>query len=344
MISTLLSLYATGVLAFGSGQISPISGEHTMPWEAQELSTTAIPEKIADQIAPVINAKAAIAVDLNNGLILYEKNIYEPLPIASITKLMTAIIILEENDLKETVKVSPLAAKTEGTKIWLNANEKISVENLLYCILIPSANDAAMALAEHNSGTAEKFVDKMNKKAREIGLLSTTFVNPTGLDEMANVKTVAPDNNGGNNSRPEEKNANTEKTNGIDLISLLFDKPAEAGNISRNLSTAYDLTLLGRYAYGKSFVRRAVVKKEMEVDSADGKTKHNLKSTNDLLGSYLKVLGLKTGTTDDAGECLISIIENDKGHDILTVVLNSPERYTETKILADWVFRAYQWN
>ena len=110
------------------------------------------------------------------------------------------------------------------------------------------------------------------------------------------------------------------------------------------MSTAYDLALLSRYAYGKSFVRRAVVKKEMDISSTDSRTKHQLKNTNELLGSYLKILGLKTGTTDEAGECLIAIIEDEKGNDILTVVLNSPERYTETKLLADWIFKAYRWN
>jgi D-alanyl-D-alanine carboxypeptidase (penicillin-binding protein 5/6) len=130
----------------------------------------------------------------------------------------------------------------------------------------------------------------------------------------------------------------------MSIPGLFFGDDTAAVQPTQNTSTAYDLALLSRYAYGKSIVRRTVVKKEMEVDSTDGKIKHQLKNTNELLGGYLKILGLKTGTTDEAGECLITIIEDDKGDDVLTVVLNSPERYTETKLLADWVFRAYKWN
>ena len=111
-----------------------------------------------------------------------------------------------------------------------------------------------------------------------------------------------------------------------------------------NYSTAYDLSILGRYAYSKNFIRRAAIIKDMEVSSTNGRLTHKLKSTNDLLGSYLKVLGLKTGTTDLAGECLVAIIENNKGNDILTVVLGSSSRYTETKLLADWVFRTFNWS
>ncbi len=329
MIATLISLYAAGTLAFGD-IVTPAA--HTMPWSDNKLlSATAVPQRNAFEIAPVIKAKSAIAVDLNNGLILYEKNIHDPLPIASLTKLMTAIIVLEENDLKDIVKVSKKATTTKGSKVWLAPDEKITVENLLYAVLVHSANDAAVALAENNSGNEEKFVDKMNKKAAELGLVASKFINSTGLDEPAI-------NNAEAGTR-ETPHAFQEANYAFDFLIGNDPKPE-----TENYSTAYDLTLLARYAYGKSFVRRAAIKKELEISSTNGILTHKIKNTNDLLNSYLKVLGLKTGTTDNAGECLISIIENDEGHDILTVVLNSPSRYSETKILADWVFRAYKWN
>lgn len=356
MIATLISLYAAGTLTFGDAFGNATApAQHTMPWSDNKLlEATPVPERNSAEISPVIKAKAAIAVDLENGLVLYEKNIHDPLPIASLTKLMTAVIVLEENDLKDVVKVSKDAAKTEGSKIWLAPDEKITVEDLLYAVMIPSANDAAVALAENNSETEQKFVGKMNKKALELGLIGSNFINATGLDMPARAHdtglaadaagTIAAD------GKKESKNSTLSGTQetlellgstgfGFGLLSSAEMKPQ-----TENFSTAYDLTLLARYAYGKSFVRRAAVKKELEISSVNGDLKHQLKNTNDLLGSYLKVLGLKTGTTDDAGECLISIIENDQGHDILTVVLNSPSRYNETKILADWVFRAYKWT
>lgn len=302
MISTFLSLFTAGTLMTND---VPAAAPHVMPWnENVLLEVTDVPEKNEKNIAPVIEAEAAIVVDLKNGLILYEKNIHEQLHIASLTKLMTTTIVLEENDGSEVATVSQNAANTDGTKIWLAPGEKITVENLLYAALIESANDSAVALAEHNAGSVEAFVKKMNKKAYEIGLYSTSFSNPTGLDIE--------------NTPPEE-------------------------TLNGNISTAYDLTLLARYAYGKSFVRRAVSKKELEVASTNEGLQHKLESTNQLLDSYLNVLGLKTGTTDNAGQCFIAVIQNEEGNDILTVVLNSPSRFQETKLLADWTFRTYNW-
>lgn len=303
MISTVLSLFTAGTLMTND---VPAAAPHVMPWnENVLLEATDVPIKNEQNIAPVIEAEAAIVVDLKNGLILYEKNIHEQLHIASLTKLMTTTIVLEENDGSEVATISQNAAETDGTKIWLAAGEKITVENLLYAALIRSANDSAVALAEHNAGTVDAFVEKMNEKATEIGLYSTSFSNPTGLDE-------------------DEMTDPDDPKNG-------------------NISTAYDLTLLGRYAYGKSFVRRAVSKKELEIASTNEALSHKLESTNALLDSYLNVLGLKTGTTDNAGQCLIAIVQNEQGNDILTVVLNSPARFQETKVLADWTFRTYTW-
>ena len=292
MLTTLLSLYASAKLF-----ATEVPSATAAPWNSSSiLQASPIPEHLESNIAPVIKAKSAIAVDLTNGMVLYEKNSYDHRPIASITKLMTAVILLEENKLSDVITVSKAAADTLGSKIWLAPGEKITVENLLYAAIIHSANDAAYALAEYNSPNIDDFVTKMNQKTVELGLYDSHFTNPVGFDEEG------------------------------------------------NYSSAYDLALLGRYAHGKALIRRASVIKEMEISSTNGKLTHEIKSTNDLLGSYLKVLGLKTGTTDQAGQCLVAVIENDQGHDILTVVLDSPSRYSETKVLADWIFRTFQWN
>ena len=208
---------------------------------------------------------------------------------------MTMLIILEENDIGEVVKVSANAATVEGSEMFLRPDEEITVKNLLFGCIIHSANDAAVALAEHNAGTVKAFVEKMNTYALKLGLVNTHFSNPIGLDE------------------------------------------------TDNYSSAYDIAKLSKHLYQKEFIRDAAVLKELDVKSVDGNYTHKLKSTNDLLGSYLKVKGLKTGSTDKAGLCLVAIAENDKGNDIITVVLDSPARFTETKILIDWVFRAYNW-
>lgn len=343
MISSFISLYAFGVLLTDSIQTN---APHIMPWnENVLLETTSMPEKNEQNIAPIIKAKSAIVVDIKNGLVLYEKNIHTKLPIASLTKLMTTSIVLEENDIKEVSTISKNASKTEGSKIWLAEGEKITVENLLYASLINSANDSAVALAEHNSGTEKEFVKKMNIRAKELGMLSTNFVNSTGLDNdsIENENTSSNQQNYTNNSvnqtNNSSKNIQNNQKNELTEISTIKKE-----NTKYNTSTAYDLTILARHSFGKSFIRRAVTKQELEIKSTNEYLTHKLKNTNGLLNSYLPVIGLKTGTTDSAGECLIAIIENPEGNDILTIVLNSPARYTESKILADWAIRTFTWR
>ena len=259
------------------------------------LSVNPIPTKKAEFIAPVLSAGSIISIDEETGSTLYEKNAHQSRQIASLTKLMTAVIILEENELSSIVKVPGVANSQDGSQMFLRTDEEITVENLMYGLMINSANDAALALAEYNAGSIDKFVEKMNKKAEELNLKETHFQNPIGLDNKD------------------------------------------------NYSSAYDLANLARYIYQKDFIRKATVIKEMEVKSTDGKTTHKLKSTNDLLDSYLKIKGLKTGTTDKAGQCLVAVAENASTNEIITIVLGSPARFSESKVLIDWTFRAYTW-
>jgi len=307
-----------------TNNIPPIT-PHIMPWnENVLLDTIKIPQKNEKNIAPVIESKSAIVVDLKTGLILYEKNIHKPMYIASLTKLMTTTIVLEENDKDEITTISKNVTTTEGKKLWLQEGEEITVKNLLYAALIESANDAAIALAEHNAGTVEKFVEKMNKKSKELGLNSTHFINPTGLD----------------------KDLPTKETNGLNTTTkpqIIKKEDLQTMQQKGNISTVYDLTILSRYAYGKSFLRRAVNKEEMEIASINEKLQYKLKTTNALLDSYLPIIGLKTGTTDNAGQCFITIVKNKNGNNLLTIVLNSPNRFQETKSLIDWTLRTYTW-
>lgn len=290
MISTLLEAYI-------ASQLTSITNPTPANWDSTTiLDANAIPTHDGIHIAPIIEADSALIIDLETGLILYEKNAYDRASIASITKLMTTTIILEENDLEEVVTVSKNAAETTGSRVWLYENEQIRVKDLLYAAIIHSGNDAAVALAEHNAGSVEEFVKKMNKKADSLGLYNTSFSNPIGFDE------------------------------------------------ENNFSTAYDVSLLGRYAFKKDFIRHAASIESMEISSINGSIKHDLKSTNELLkSSFFNIKGLKTGRTDEAGLCLVGIAENQKQNQIITVVLNSPDRFKETKILIDWAYRAYKW-
>ena len=139
-----------------------------------------------EDIAP--NAKSAILIEASTGKVLYEKNIDEKYAPASMTKMMSLLLIMENIDnrnlrMDEVIKVSKNAASMGGSQIFLQENEEMTVEDLLKGITIGSANDATVALAERIGGTESAFVELMNKKAKELGLKNTNFKNPTGLDE-----------------------------------------------------------------------------------------------------------------------------------------------------------------
>lgn len=300
MLNSLLSLYIASILGLSPTPANiPGAPNGSATLAAATLSddpaSASKPIKDALHISPIIGARGSIAQDINSGEVLFEKNPDERLKIASITKLMTLLIVLDENKLDDVVTVSRTAAGTPGSTMFLAAGEQITEENLIYGALINSANDAAVALAEHNAGSSAAFVVKMNNKAKDLGLTNTHFSNPVGLDD------------------------------------------------SDNYSSSRDIANLGKYLYHNPLIKKIAKIKNMDVRSVNGNYTHKLESTNKLLDSYLKINGLKTGTTDDAGRCLIAVAENKDGHEIVTVVLNSPDRFGESKILIDWVFRAFTW-
>jgi len=142
--------------------------------------------KAEDNLAT--NAKSAILVEANTGKVIFEKNMNERVAVASLTKMMSQLIILEhieDGSLKwdEIVKTSSNAAGYGGTQIYLQPGEEMSVRDLMKGISMASANDATVALAERIAGTEESFVKMMMEKVKELGLKNTNFVNPTGLDE-----------------------------------------------------------------------------------------------------------------------------------------------------------------
>lgn len=131
---------------------------------------------------PSINARSAIVIEYETGNILYEKNAYRKRPMASTTKIMTAIVALESCSLDEDVLISGKAAHMGGSVMGIKEGSTIKLIDLLYGMLICSGNDAAVAIAEHVGGSVEGFSELMNRKAIEIGAFSTSFSNPHGLD------------------------------------------------------------------------------------------------------------------------------------------------------------------
>lgn len=131
---------------------------------------------------PSTSADQAILIEAESGRVLYEHNPHQEQRIASITKIMTAHLAVQHGNLDELVKISPEASVTEGSSLYLKAGQKVSLRDLIYGLLLRSGNDSAVAIAEHVSGSVEKFSDLMNEEAKRIGMKNSHFTNPHGLD------------------------------------------------------------------------------------------------------------------------------------------------------------------
>lgn len=178
------ALLAALLLAVGTGAVCL-----SMASEPPLLSTAALPEATAAETdapttePPGVSAKAAILIETSSGKILMEKNAYERLPMASTTKIMTALLLAERGSLDETLVTTREMVTVEGSSMGLRAGDTVSYHDLLYGMLLASGNDAANTTAIALGGSLTGFARMMNDKAAELGLTSTHFVTPSGLDD-----------------------------------------------------------------------------------------------------------------------------------------------------------------
>lgn len=237
---------------------------------------------------PPLSASEALLADSETDQVLVAVNPDNPRPMASTTKLMTALLTLERSELGDRVVVSSGALVGESS-MGLQAGEVVTVEDLLWGLLLNSGNDAAIALAEHVAGSVPEFVAMMNARAAELGLTSTHFANPHGMD--------APEHH----------------------------------------SSAYDLWRLAEatLAYPKF---AEIVATQSRIVAG-----HPLWNSNELLGSYPGADGVKTGTTQLAGESLVASATRD-GHRALAVILGSSARYADARALLDFYFSVFHWT
>ncbi|MGI2295766.1 D-alanyl-D-alanine carboxypeptidase family protein [Paenibacillus sp. GXUN7292] len=159
------------------------------------VSDTVLADRSAKSSADDLNevdtsAKASALIDVTSGRLLHSENGDKPMRIASLTKIMTAIVAIEHGNLQDMVKVNKSAVGKEGSSIYIQLNEEMSLSNLLYGLMLRSGNDAAVAIAEHVGGSEEGFVHLMNEKASYIGLANTSFKNPHGLDQDGHYSTA----------------------------------------------------------------------------------------------------------------------------------------------------------
>ena len=155
-----------------------------------ELETLVVESGTTPTNEPNLNAKSAVIYDSTTKQIIWGKNENDKRPMASTTKIMTAIVVIENSNMSDVVTISKKAASTGGSRLKINAGDKITVNDLLYGLMLRSGNDAAVALAEHVSGDLVSFADLMNKKAKDLGLKNTHFITPHGLDDSQHYTTA----------------------------------------------------------------------------------------------------------------------------------------------------------
>lgn len=247
----------------------------------------------------VVDSKSAISLLVNNQgeeRILLNKDIDKQLPIASLTKLMTAYVVLENYDLGKEIRISKEAVEQEEDLGKLEVGRFLTVRNLLYPLLIESSNDAAFALAnDYDSMTEETFVELMNLQAQKLGLQNTYFINVTGLD------------------------------------------PDDSEEI--NYSSARDLTIFAQELLKTSLIWQILSTPQIDLYGVE------LVNSNKLLGKIPKIVGGKTGYTEEALGCFLLVSEAPKSNRyLINVILGTNNgRFSEMEKLINWLNEAYKW-
>ena len=259
---------------------------------------------------PAILAETGVLIDAKTGQVLYDKNMNEQREPASTTKVMTALLALENLDLDTTVTIDAETPFTEGSRVYLLEGEQVTVEQLMYALLLESANDAAVALAKQISGSIPAFAEKMNAKAKELGAKNTNFVNPNGLHEEGHLASA------------------------FDLA--MIAKEAMNNQEFRKLVTTYRYIIPAtnkqdtRYLYNTN---RLIYDEKTKV-MVDGIMRP---------AKYDGATGIKTGYTSHAGGCLIAGAKRGNT-ELIAVVMKSTDdgRFADAIALLDYGFANYK--
>lgn len=254
-------------------------------------------------------AKAAVLIDADSKRVLYEKNAEQILPMASTTKIMTAIVVLENAKLEDLVKVSQYASSMPDVQLNIKEGEQYRVEDLLYSLMLESHNDTAVALAEHVGGTVEGFAELMNKKAKELGCDNTYFITPNGLDKT--------DENG------------THSTTAADLAKIMAYCIKESPKREEFLK----ITRTASYSFSNT----------------EGKRSFSCSNHNAFLNMMDGALSGKTGFTNDAGYCYVGALEKDNKTFVVALLAcgwpnNKSYKWSDTKKLMNYGLENYDFK
>ncbi len=256
---------------------------------------------------PKINSKAAILINADSGQVLYSYNENQALPIASTTKIMTALIILENADLSASYTTSKNFANPGESNIAIDRNETLLIKDLLYALLVHSANDAAVALAEGHAGSIEAFVEQMNARASELGLNNSHFVNPHGLDAEGHAASAAD-------------------------LAIIAAK-AMQNPIFKNIvkTKRYTIAPTNKKDQARDYL------KNRNLFLLDNGDKMNYKDKQVAIYDP-RIDGVKTGYTTNAQNCLVSSFVNNASRYIVVVLgaANKDALYGDTRQLVDY--------
>jgi D-alanyl-D-alanine carboxypeptidase (penicillin-binding protein 5/6) len=262
---------------------------------------------------PTISAPSGILIDFQTGDVLYEKNGNTPMYPASTTKIMTALLTLENCTLDEVVTIDDKSPFTGGSRIYLNEGEKVTVEQLLYALLVKSANDAAVALAIHISENVDSFANLMNKRAKELGAKNTNFTNPNGLPDPNHITTAYD-------------------------LALIAKKAMEIPKFREIVKTSrYEIP-----PTNEQEETRYLKNSNRLLWGTGGRNKMEYKG--ELIDiKYDIVDGIKTGYTVAAQQCLVATAQKD-GHRVISVVLKATGKniYSDTRTLLDYAFEGFK--
>ena len=239
------------------------------------------PSSEAIEIVGHLSASGVVIYDAQSGQKLYAKQARIQRPMASLTKLMTALLIVENHALDEMVTVPRSVVDVTGNKAYIEPGKHFSIGDLLSALLINSANDAAITLAQYHSGSVSAFVGEMNARALQLGMTGTSFRNPAGLDHPAHWST------------PQD-------IAGLTMFSMRYEA------IASRLSSSGE-----------------------RITSREG-DRIQLYHTHALLHEVSPVLAGKTGTTTDAGQCLMSVVEG-VDQQYIVVLFHSNQRYKDMR-------------
>lgn len=281
-----------------------VSSSEFRPLKREGVGTYAVP-----------TAHASILLDADTETVLFESSADERRSVASITKLFTALLVVETlNNLDEPVTITEEAINdAEGTRVGcprsgyciserLQIGEKISLRSLLKAALMNSANDAAIALAVHVDGSQEKFVARMNERARELGMENSHFCTASGLEL---------------DGREEECYSSARDIAKVAVEALKYDV---LWTIMRTEKTT--------------------------ITSVDGQYVHEVFNTNQLLGQYPNLIGTKTGFTPRSGYSLLAVADDpaNRKHRLIAVVLDDAYRWESIQDMFAWGFGSFEWR